>query len=169
MNVEIYILECIIMCIVFGTVVMSIIIKNPVSMISDYPPEIQDRYYQTQGKAIEKEKMTIGIAIRKIIGLIIFAVVFAWMVLIAGGDTFFKALFMTYGYMFVIFAFDTFFLDWVLFANIKKVRLPGTEDMDKEYHQKWFHVKACFPMIPVFLIGGLAIAGIELLIYPFVL
>lgn len=33
------------------------------------------------------------------------------------------------------------FLDWVLFPNIKRVRLPGTEDMDKEYHQKWFHVK----------------------------
>ncbi len=56
MNAGIYILECIIMCIVFGTIVMSIIIKNPVSMISDYPPEIQDRYYQTQGKAFEKKK-----------------------------------------------------------------------------------------------------------------
>jgi len=165
MNAGIYILECIIMCIVFGTVVMSIIIKNPVSMISDYPPEIQDRYYQTQGKAFEKEKMTVGAMIRKIIALIIFAAVFAWMVHIAGGDTFLKALFMTYGYIFVIFAFDTFFLDWVLFANIKKLRLPGTEDMDKEYHQKWFHVKACFPMTPVFLIGGLAIAGIVLLIW----
>ncbi len=165
MNVGVYILECIIMCIVFGAVVMSSIIKNPVSMISDYPPEIQDRYYQTQGKVFEKEKITISTMIRKIIGLIIFAAVFAWMVHIAGGDTFLKALFMTYGYMFVIFAFDTFFLDWVLFANIKKVRLPGTEDMDKEYHQKWFHVKACFPMIPVFLIGGLAIAGVVLLVW----
>lgn len=49
-----------------------------------------------------------------------------------------------------LFAWDTFFLDWVLFVNIKKIRLPGTEHMDKEYHQKWFHVKGCIPMIPVF-------------------
>ena len=53
-----------------------------------------------------------------------------------------------------LFAWDTFFLDWVLFANIKKIRLPGTEHMDKEYHQKWFHVKGCIPMIPVFAVIG---------------
>ena len=26
--------------------------------------------------------------------------------------------------------------------------------MDKEYHQKWFHVKVCIPMIPIFAIVG---------------
>ena len=26
------------------------------------------------------------------------------------------------------------------FANVKAVRLPGTEDMDKAYHQKLYHV-----------------------------
>ena len=33
-----------------------------------------------------------------------------------------------------------FFLDWVLFANVKRIRLPGTEHMDKAYHQKKYHV-----------------------------
>lgn len=28
----------------------------------------------------------------------------------------------------------------ILFANIKRIRLPGTENMDKEYHQKKYHV-----------------------------
>lgn len=46
------------------------------------------------------------------------------------------------------------FLDWVLFANVKRIRLPGTENMDREYHQKWFHVKVCLPMIPVFAVIG---------------
>ena len=55
----------------------------------------------------------------------------------------------------VLFAWDTFFLDWILFANIKRLRLPGTEHMEREYHQKWFHIKACIPMIPVFMIGGI--------------
>lgn len=36
--------------------------------------------------------------------------------------------------------YDCFFLDWVLFANLKAARLPGTEDMDKAYHQKRYHV-----------------------------
>ena len=36
--------------------------------------------------------------------------------------------------------YDCFFLDWVLFANVKRIRLPGTEHMDKAYHQKKYHV-----------------------------
>lgn len=35
--------------------------------------------------------------------------------------------------------YDCFFLDWVLFANVKRIRLPGTEHMDKSYHQKKYH------------------------------
>ena len=28
----------------------------------------------------------------------------------------------------------------VLFANVRRIRLPGTEHMDKAYHQKKYHV-----------------------------
>lgn len=48
-----------------------------------------------------------------------------------------------------------FIFSWILFANIKRLRLPGTEHMEREYYQKWFHIKACIPMIPVFMIGGI--------------
>ena len=56
-------------------------------------------------------------------------------------------------------AYDTFFLDWVLFANLKRFRLEGTEHMDKAYHQKWFHLKGmlfpgiAFALIPAALVG----------------
>ena len=36
--------------------------------------------------------------------------------------------------------YDCCFLDWVLFANVKRIRLPGTEEMDRAYHQKKYHV-----------------------------
>ena len=36
--------------------------------------------------------------------------------------------------------YDCCFLDWVLFANVKRIRLPGTEQMDRAYHQKKYHV-----------------------------
>jgi hypothetical protein len=32
--------------------------------------------------------------------------------------------------MVVLAVFDTCFLDWILFANIKRIRLPGTEHME---------------------------------------
>ncbi|MCC8196382.1 MAG: hypothetical protein LIO49_06215, partial [Ruminococcus sp.] len=96
--------------------------------------------------------------LRKVIGIIAFLFLFAWMAHMAGAETFAEGLLLVYGYMLVLSAFDTCFLDWVLFPNIKRVRLPGTEHMDKEYHQKWFHVKAMLPMLPVFAVGGLLIS-----------
>ncbi|MDY3258322.1 MAG: hypothetical protein SOX14_08400 [Ruminococcus callidus] len=92
--------------------------------------------------------------IKKIVAIIVFMFVFAWMLHIAGAETFVQGLLLAYVYIVALFAWDTFFLDWVLFANIKRIRLPGTENMDKEYHQKWFHVKVCLPMIPVFAVIG---------------
>ncbi len=198
MNMEIYIIECVLLCLVFGVFVMGSLLKNPEPWVSDYPPDIQKRHYQfltnqeksernedeylknrsiksehestenvksEHTKNVKSEHMTMQTIIRKTAGIIIFLILFAWMVHMAGGDTFTQALRMSYGYMLVIFAFDTFFLDWVLFANIKKLRLPGTEDMDQAYHQKWFHVKACLPMIPVFAVGGVVIAGLVILIW----
>ena len=84
--------------------------------------------------------------------IVAFMFVFAWMLHVAGAETFLQGLGLAYIYILALFVWDTFFLDWVLFANIKRIRLPGTENMDKEYHQKWFHVKDCLPMVPVFLV-----------------
>ena len=76
----------------------------------------------------------------------------------AGARTFWEGLIVIYGYIIILAMFDTFFLDWILFANVKRIRLPGTDDMEKEYHQKWFHVKVLLPMIPVFAVGGIIIS-----------
>ena len=44
--------------------------------------------------------------------------------------------------------YDCFFLDWVVFANWRRIRLPGTEHMDDAYHQKTYHaVRAGIGMI----------------------
>lgn len=128
---------------------------SPLTFISSYPPEIQEQYYKSQDKQAEKEKLTNIMVIKKIVAAILLVFVLAWMLHMAGAKTFLEGLWLSYLFVFIVFCWDTFFLDWVLFANIKKIRLSGKEYMDKEYHQKWFHVKACFPMIPVFIIMGI--------------
>ncbi len=158
MSVSIYVLECVVMCAVFGVSIFGMLLVNPVSFIGDYPPEIQAQYYSSQHKEAAKEKMTFLTILRKVIGIIAFLFLFAWMAHQAGAETFVEGLLFVYGYMIVLAAFDTCFLDWVLFANIKRVRLSGTEHMDQEYHQKWFHVKVMLPMLPVFAAGGLLIS-----------
>ncbi len=158
MNISTYVMECVIMCAVFGVSIFGMLLVNPVSFIGDYPPEIQAQYYSSQHKETVKERMSFLTILRKVIAIIAFLFLFAWMAHIAGAETFVDGLLFVYGYMLVLSAFDTCFLDWVLFANIKRVRLPGTEDMDREYHQKWFHVKVMLPMLPVFAVGGVIIS-----------
>ncbi len=81
--------------------------------------------------------------IKKIIAAIAILFVFAWMLHRAGAETFLQGFALSCALAFALFAWDTFFLDWVLFPNIRRIH-------NKEYHQKWFHVKACLPMVPIF-------------------
>lgn len=154
MNSTVIIIEIIVMLAAFGFLVFGLLYINPLTFVSDYPPEIQEVYYRTQHKEAVKEKLTLIMKVKKIAAVIAFVFIFAWMLHIAGAKTFVQGLLLSYAYMLCLFAWDTFFLDWVLFANIKRVRLPGTEHMEKEYHQKWFHVKVCIPVIPVFALAG---------------
>lgn len=154
MNITTIIIELIVMCLVFLFLVIGMLLISPLTFISDYPPEIQAEYYRSQHKEATKEKLTTIMKIKKIVAVVVFMFLFAWMLHVAGAETFLQGLLLSYLYMIILFAWDTFFLDWVLFANIKKIRLPGTEHMNKEYHQKWFHVKACIPAIPVFAVMG---------------
>ena len=160
MNVTVIVVELLIMFLV-----ICLLLINPVTFISDYPPEIQEIYYKSQNKEAEKEKLTTMMIIKKVVVLIVFMFLFAWMLHLAGAKIFIQGLLLTYTYAIVLFAWDTFFLDCVLFVNIKKIRLPGTEHMDKEYHQKWFHVKVCIPMIPIFAIVGVLSALIMIWIW----
>lgn len=67
----------------------------------------------------------------------------------------------SYGIWIVIDWYDCFFLDWVLFANVKRIRLPGTEHMDKAYHQKKYYfvhsvIGMIIGLIPCLLCGIIA-------------
>ena len=157
-NILIFLIECVIMMVVFGFLVFGMLLINPISFISSYPPEIQDEYYRSQNKEVVKKKLTAIMIIKKAVALIVFSFLFAWMAHLAGAVTFIKGLLTIYGFIIVLLVFDTCFLDWVLFPRIKRIRLPGTEHMDKEYKQKLFHVKAMLPMIPVFAVGGVITA-----------
>ena len=95
----------------------------------------------------------------KSLGICIFTVILTICAKLAGAVNFRQGFGLAFGLMVWIGAYDTFFLDWVLFANIPMFRLEGTEHMDKAYHQKWFHVKGMlfpgllFAFIPAAAVG----------------
>lgn len=165
MNISVILIEIAVMLAGFTVLVFNMLLINPLTFISDYPPEIQAEYYRSQHKEAAKEKLTKLMLLKKLIAVIVFLFLFAWMLHLAGVKTFWQGVGLTLIYMLCVFAWDTFFLDWVLFANIKRVRLPGTEHMNREYHQKWFHVKVCLPVVPFAILAGFISSALMLWIW----
>ena len=127
--------------------------------IHNYPPDIQEEYFKTHEK-IEVSYKSNKVILAKSCGILIFTTILSVCAMIAGADTFWQGFGLAFGLMVWIGMYDTLFLDWVLFANVKAFRLEGTEHMDKAYHQKWFHLKgAIFPGL-VFAIIPATIVGI---------
>lgn len=147
----IIIVECLVICIPFSLMVVIMLNKDPVNMIVNYPPEIQAEYYRSQGLESQKQKLSAKNYIAKAIFMVAALAVMVGFSELAGAHSFLDGAIAAVCYELALFVVDTFIIDWIIFARVKRWRLPGTEHMDKEYAQKWFHVKDCFPMVPVFL------------------
>ncbi|MDO4778300.1 MAG: hypothetical protein Q4A42_01935 [Tissierellia bacterium] len=135
-------IECIVACIVFHILVYNSVTKNPISWISSYPPAIRNRLVEL-GLVSEKQKTHFSVVevIRK-------AVAFAVFILLGGilifylncVRTFLGAFFPMLAIMMAITWYDAVVVDCLWFCNSHKVRIKGTEDMDKEYKNCRFHI-----------------------------
>lgn len=139
MNWTIYGLECLAAIILFTCAIMVPLRRNPVWWIHDYPEDIQEKYFETHER-IPTQVLSAPVMMKKCAALLLALAVFVGLVLLAGADSFMTAFLASYGIWLLVDWYDCFFLDWVLFANVKRIRLPGTEHMDKAYHQKKYHV-----------------------------
>ena len=139
MNWMIYGMECMVILILFTCAIMIPLCRNPVWWIHDYPQDIQEKYFETHER-IPTQPLSFPVLLKKGAALILALAVFVGLVLLAGADDFLTAFLASYGIWFLVDWYDCFFLDWVLFANVKRIRLPGTEHMDRAYHQKKYHV-----------------------------
>ena len=135
----IYGMECIVILVLFTCAIMIPLCRNPVWWIHDYPEDIQEKYFETHER-IPTQPLSFPVLLKKGAALILALVVFVGLVLLAGANDFWAAFLASYGIWFLVDWYDCFFLDWVLFANVRRIRLPGTEHMDQAYHQKKYHV-----------------------------
>lgn len=126
--------------------------------IHNYPPDIQEEYFKTHPR-MDVSYRSKNVLFTKGLSIVLFTVILTGCAVWAGAKTFLQGFAVTFGLMVWIGIYDTVFIDWVLFANMKGFRLEGTEHMDKAYHQKWFHVKGLlfpgivFALIPAALVG----------------
>lgn len=110
----------------------------------------------------EPEGLSPRVIFKKFVASLIFLLLLAGMVFLAGAKSFMQGVLYCYCIWFVVNVFDTVVLDLGLMVHWRKCRLPGTEDMDKEY--KLLTKKSlmdglygCMIGIPIALITGLII------------
>ncbi len=138
MNYYIFAIGSVVFVIIFTLMIMIPLCKNPIWWIHDYPKDIQEEYFKTHER-IPAAPLSKTALVKKFFAVIIAIVMLTTFVWICGARTFWEGFIASYALWQIINWYDCFFLDWVLFANIKRIRLPGTEHMDKEYHQKMYH------------------------------
>ena len=137
MNWRTVLLEIIGFCGLFTVMVFGMAKKDPAIQVHNYPPKIQEEYFKTHEK-LDVKKRNVWM---KLTAIIFFTVIFVILARLAGAKTFLDGFLFGVIIMASVGLYDTFVLDWICFANMKMFRLPGTEHMDREYHEKWFHLK----------------------------
>ena len=141
MNVPVILIEMAAFAALFTVIVMTACRgdrKYTAAAIHNYPPDIQEEYFKTHER-VPSEFFSKTVLIKKGCALLVALLLMLALAKWAGAYNFWSAFALSYGIWLFIDWYDCFFLDWVLFANMKAVRLPGTEHMDKAYHQKRYH------------------------------
>jgi hypothetical protein len=158
MRISVILVEMAVFSVLFTIMCFKTTGGNNTVQVENYPPDIQEEYFKTHER-IPTAPLSKRVIVTKSIALLCFAVILVIMALLAGAKSFTQGFLFAFGMMAWIGAYDTFFIDWVLFANMKRFRLEGTEHMDKAYHQKWFHLKGIlfpglvFALIPDAIVG----------------
>lgn len=159
---NIFIIESIILCIIFTLIVIPSVRKNPIGAIHDYPPAIAEKAIAL-GLTTEKHKRSSkGVIIVKSLVALVIAFLLAFIVKnVNHAETFWQGTLISYRLWLVVNWYDALILDCVWFCHSKKIIIPGTEGM-KEYKDYWFHIKAGFLGtligIPVAIIVGIIVA-----------
>ena len=125
-----FLVESIIACVVF-TLFVFLMSRDPIKMVYNYPPTIVERC------------KSLGLLVRYINGC----------------TTFWSGCLTAYALWCVVNWFNAFGLDGLWFCHDRHFVIPGTEDMVKDYHDYWFHIKGGFIgmllAIPAALVAGL--------------
>lgn len=135
------IIECIAVCIIFTILILPAQYRNPLSQFASYPTAIKKRVYELPEykdfiNKVEHKNWT-----RKFAGAIFITVFLSIVAYLSGKKSFLSA----YNHVFILFLtvnlYDLIVCDLIIFCHSKKLMIPGTEDMVKEYKNPWHHIK----------------------------
>ena len=156
----ILLIECIVACVLFTLIILPAQYKDPLKMIASYPPEIIKRVEELpQYKDTIKQRKKSHIS-KKIFGLIFFVALLSVVAYFSGCRNFLSAFLHVFTLFTAVNLYDLIVLDWGNFCHSKKLRIPGTEDMDEAYKDYIFHLKGAgigtlLGLIVALLSGGI--------------
>ena len=138
----VFIIETIITIILFSLFCIISVKKNPLAWIDDYPPAIIKRCKELKIIEEDDKKRKGNFFISKLIKTILIVVLVTWVVIrFNHAKSFFDGFIITYSLWFIVAWYDALIIDCLWFCHDKSIRIPGTEDMDQEYHNYLFHIK----------------------------
>jgi len=140
----ILLIECIVICILFSLGIFIPLYKNPVGQIMSYPKKIRERVEnlpQYKDSINQKERKHLLI---KILSIFVIAFVLYILAYMSNARTYFQVFKHVFIIFFVVNLYDLLIMDLLIFRNVKIFRIPGTEDMDKEYKECWHHIRGFF-------------------------
>lgn len=139
----IFFIECVAACILF-TIPLILLSKDPLAGIHNYPPAIIRRAKElgliddTQVPGSKKVILKKAAAALVITFLCALAVRY-----LNGAHTFWQGVAVFYGLWTVVNVYDALVIDCLWFCHSKRFRIPGTEDMEKDYLDYGFHFRCC--------------------------
>lgn len=141
---NLFLIQSVVLCTIFTLFVTKSIIEDPIASILNYPNKIRERVesipeYKSSINKIEKEHFS-----EKIVAIFIVIALSTILIWFSQKRTFVDAFLYGFALFTVVNLWDLVVIDWVWFAHSKKVRIPGTEDMDKEYRDYIFHLFGFF-------------------------
>lgn len=123
------------------TLMVYIMSRNPIATLYNYPPKIQERV-----KTLDEYKDKIPAPQNKLFAKLTASVLIVITISIIlryinGYTTFIQAFGCSFLIWTIINIYDAVVIDICWFCQSKEFVFKGTEDMVKEYHDYWFHIK----------------------------
>lgn len=153
-----------VLCALFTVAIVPAQVRNPMAMIASYPPAIRRRVESLPAYQETAHKDTRRHILRKLVGVVLIVLVLV-AVCWASGMRGFSAAFCHTGWLCAaVNAWDLIVLDWLWFPRSKRARIPGTEDMERAYHDPWFHLRGFGKGVMISIVISLLTAGVVALV-----
>ena len=155
----VWILELLVLFLLFTLMVVPAVIKNPISMIHDYPEDIYKKALELGLVKDSQNRSSKKFLIKRLVAIAILGIFFGLVVYYFNdADSFIKGAVYTYLLWTAANWYDCIVIDWIWFCHSKRVIIPGTEGM-KGYKDYKFHaigsLKGMLLGLPTAIVAGI--------------